>query len=116
MIGIFYYFNHTVHAHTVPLDEAEDYGDCKTTAFSHAEFWENALKKSLPWDYDYFPRGRVIYEKKAGRYAVYIDGCLARPKIVREIRLAFGLADTLKCFVGFDEHYQCHRCNKDYVV
>jgi hypothetical protein len=115
MIGIFYYFDQHVHARPEALGKAEVYGELKTTSFSHLEFWENELKKNMPWDYDYFPRGRVVYGLKSRKYTLYIDRCLNDPEIIRSIAAEFGLSGKNGVGVRFDEHYQCHRCNRDYV-
>jgi hypothetical protein len=115
MIGIFYYFAQRPHARPEALDKAEVYGESKTTSFSHPEFWGNELRKNTPWDYDYFPRGRVVYDLKSKKYTLYIDRCLNDPEIIRSIAVEFGLPEKGGYGVRFDEHCQCHRCNKDYV-
>ncbi|MDR2613894.1 MAG: hypothetical protein LBC91_01005 [Candidatus Accumulibacter sp.] len=97
------------------MGKAEVYGESKTTSFSHLEFWENELKKNMPWDYDYFPCGRVVYSLRSKKYTLYIDRCLNDPEIIRSIAAEFGLSGKNGVCVRFDEHYQCYRCNRDYV-
>ena len=65
--------------------------------------------------YDYFPRGRVLFTVKEGRYWVYVDRCThSDPVIIAEIVGEFGLPEE-KFEVRLDSHYRCHACNPQYV-
>jgi hypothetical protein len=115
MIGIFFWYDDDLHAAAEALHEAEDYGDFKTTSLSHAALWETKLKNDQPYDFDYFPRGRVVYHMKSKRHTVYIDRDLNKPEILAKI-IAFFKITAGQYTVKYDEHYQCHLCNKGYVV
>lgn len=115
MIGLFFYVEGKLLAYKVALEDAEVYGDFLTSPVSHDTVWHKGVGLNRPVDFDYFPRGRVVYNKKQEKYIVYIDRCLDTPEHIAEILKAFGLVDCQQT-IAFDEHYQCHRCNKEYFV
>lgn len=115
MIGLFFYVEGKLLAHQVAPAQVEIYGDFLTSSISHDTVWHQGVGINLPVDFDYFPRGRVVYNRKERKYIVYIDRCLNMPERIAEILKAFGLTDCQHT-IAFDEHYQCHRCNKDYFV
>ena len=119
MVGPFYLMNGAIRAHTISLDNAEDYGDFKTCSYSHNDFWHNELKGDMPYDFDYFPRGRVVFNNKSGVFIVYTDICFGvpvLPDLAEQIRLEFCLPLDAHCDFQYNEHYQCHKCNEDYIV
>jgi hypothetical protein len=115
MIGLFFHVRGMLKTHTIPLEDAEDYGNFKTTSVSHDEVWQREFGRGMAVDFDYFPRGRVVYNKRTERYTVFIDKCLDTPERIEEIAVAFGLPGG-GYGIEFDEHYQCHRCNRDYII
>ena len=118
-VGPFYLINGKITAHAVSLEAAEDYGDFKTCPYSHNDFWHERLKGDMPYDFDYFPRGRVVFNKKNGVFTVYTDVCFGLPvsaDLAERIRREFGLPPDTCCEFRLDEHYQCHKCNEHYVL
>ncbi|MEZ4600146.1 MAG: hypothetical protein R2940_10215 [Syntrophotaleaceae bacterium] len=117
-VGMFWCVGETVVAEAVPLSEAEPYGDALQYG-GHYDFWlhlkpqtdaERLLKGHA---YDYYPRGRVVYFLTKRQFRLYMDGCLTagnRQAIIEYFGLA-GVPIELKR----DEHYQCARCNRDYL-
>ena len=114
LIGIFFYVEGKLLTCTTELDKADSYGDFLVSPFSHDSAWNNHFKKGTDVDFDYYPRGRLIYSRSKNEYIIYIDKCLDSPEIIVDIRQSFQL-DNVKCTVSFDEHYQCHMCNEFYV-
>ena len=116
MIGIFFYVNGLLHVHKEPLDKAEDYGDFKTTPLAHDTLWENRLraKQVKDVDFNFYPRGRVVYNRMSGQYIVYIDRDLNKPRILRKIAEVYNFADAVYR-VELDEHYRCHMCCDEIV-
>ncbi len=65
------------------LDAAEEYGDCLTFGPGHYEVWENwrsagALQPPLAsivrsHEYEEWPRGRIVFDRKADRFFLYAD-------------------------------------------
>lgn len=112
-IGLFFHVKGKLLAYKVILEKAEIYGDFLTCPVSHDAVWRKRIRNKIPVDFDYFPRGRVVYNTREKRYVIYIDKCLDTPERIAEIVDAFGLANC-ECKIEFDVHYQCHLCNKGY--
>lgn len=101
-----------------PLAIAETYGDFATHAKGHYRYWEalkrrgaGSLKRSgIPeapawYEYEEFPRGRVVYNHTTDRFVVYIDAKLRKAAFIKLIEIVFGLrAGTYE--IAGDEHYQ----------
>ena len=63
-------------------------------------------------DYSYWPRGRVIYDLEEGRTLVYMDSCIITDPYARKaLEKTFRLGEDV-VFLK-DEHYRCHRCDKE---
>ena len=97
-VGIFWQvWNRTYPAlitDSVPMDEAEAYGDFQTHG-AHAEYWETiaamtpkAFKRAclpgviLTTEYDQWPRGRVVFNRETGRFTLYADPKLQAPATI----------------------------------
>ena len=111
-VGLFFVVNGALLLHKCTLAEAERNGDFLNHHESHYDVWQRDHASKYCVDFDYFPRGRVIYNNREERFIVYIDRCLDSLEVER-ILAAFGL-ERNNSDVAFDEHYQCHMCNKDY--
>ena len=120
-VGIFYVIGGKLVSDTTPTKEAEDYGDFKSHPNSHFKFWVLLKRFAFPkykhLDYDYFPRGRVVYNKVKDEYSIYLDKCVVKDKkMLGQVKNEFNLPyNKRKVIVGFDYHYQCKKCNPKYV-
>ena len=115
-VGIFFLINGAFLFDLVLLDQGELYGD--TIGFSgHYDFWERIVPQNTTerlfksHDYDYFPRGRVVYFQKIKRFKLYADSCMKHADIEKVVA-TFELPTYQ---IARDEHYQCASCNQDYV-
>jgi len=101
-----------------PVAIAEAYGDFATHAKGHYRYWEAlkrrgsaSLKRSgIPeapawYEYEEFPRGRVVYNRLTERFVVYIDAKLNRPPFIQLIEFVFGVRVGAYDIAG-DEHYR----------
>ena len=108
-------------ADMTPIEQAEDYGDCRTHAAGHAEFWEKLArlgasglkKRSLPtapaWHkYEAVPRGRVVYWPGQDRFVIYADRRLQGAAFIAQIVAAFGIP-VGRYEVKGDPHYRAVR-------
>lgn len=104
-----------------PVDQAEDYGECRTHPTGHAEFWEclsrlgdSGLKaRNLPtapawFSYEAMPRGRVVYWPKENRFVIFADRRLQGASFVARIGAEFGIPDG-QYEVRSDPHYRAVR-------
>jgi hypothetical protein len=60
-------------------------------------------------DFDYYPRGRIVFHEPSGRYTIYHDPCCER-----EARMIGDRYAPAQVLYALDEHYQCHKCNPAY--
>lgn len=111
-VGIFWEVTGKILIDSTPVEDAEDYGDCKTYGRSHHEYWDHLVRtKVVPHgDYEEHPRGRVVYNTKTRQYTIYADKCILRQKaaikqIMREMHLP-----SKQTVTDTDYHYQCFRC------
>lgn len=115
-VGPFYVIDDTVFADTEEVrDLFQNSIGVISSDNSHYDYW-TVLQQIYPEfrkvDYDYYPRGRVVYSVEEDTYYLYIDECIRNK--VNDIIQELGLP-KVKVKVSDDEHYKCHQCNKSYV-
>lgn len=117
-VGIFFKVTGSFLIDSVRLEAAEPYGDAIQYG-GHYNFHEKCKPSTVQehrfrlHDYDYYPRGRVVYLPKRNIYILYIDPCLTYDDVQQIINL-FGL-DGQHVEVADDEHYRCSGCNASYL-
>jgi hypothetical protein len=109
-VGIFWVARGALLLHTAALPEAEPYGDFLNYPVAHNDLWRDMYAARYRVDFDYFPRGRIVYNKAKDVYLLYHDACVRRDAEALRRRFPDG-----KCAAALDEHYQCRRCNGSYV-
>lgn len=117
-VGIFFKIDNVYLVDAVPLAEGEPYGAAIQYG-GHYDFHES-YEPSTPngrrfkaHDYDYYPRGRVVYFPQNNTYILYTDPCLTSEDL-RKIIILLDLNGQSVEFVE-DEHYRCAHCNKCYL-
>lgn len=117
-VGIFFKVANDLLIDSTTLETAEPYGEALQYG-GHYDFHET-LEPSTPverrfksHDYDYYPRGRVVFFPKLNKFILYADPCLIEEDMVRVITI-FGL-DGQVVDVASDEHYRCKNCNSFYA-
>ncbi|BCG47941.1 hypothetical protein GEOBRER4_n2794 [Citrifermentans bremense] len=118
-VGVFFVVQGRVILDTVSVAQGEPYGEAIEHG-GHHDFHEQ-LTPSTPNErifkvrpYDYFPRGRVVYFPVPNTFRLYADRCLG-PDTLRQVAELFHLAGQ-NVEHAFDEHYQCARCNRNYLL
>lgn len=106
-VGLFFFVNGEFLFSGCTLQNAEKYGDFLVYPKSHFEVWDTYDFKV---DYDYYPRGRIVYRKSDDTFIIYYDKCVESElnRISREY-------EQFNVRFELDEHYVCHKCNKDYL-
>lgn len=117
-VGPFYVIDNVVFVDTEEVRDLEvGPGGFKDSDNTHYDYW-SVLRRLYPElrnvDYDYYPRGRVVYSSKEDKYYVYLDKCLKNMKNINSILSELKLP-TRKVEISDDEHYQCHNCNENYA-
>lgn len=108
-VGLFFYVNGKFLVSKTDLESAEEYGKFLVHDKSHFEVWEKSCRKMYKVDFDYYPRGRFVYDASEAKYIVYTDRYILSI-IMDEVKKHKGV----KVSVELDEHYQCKKCNKFY--
>lgn len=121
-VGIFWEVPHggatNLVTDSVPLAEAEVYGDCLTHPRGHYEVWETwrklgsrELKRCglptaiLQHEYEHFPRGRVVSDLTGTKFTIYADAKLQSAAFIEQVVQALSLRPD-RCTVKSDGHYR----------
>lgn len=110
-IGIFFLTDKSLLVSSMSLDEAEEYGNFLTYPRGHWEVWEEEYESVYQKSYDYYPRGRVVYDSSNETFVIYKDSCIPDEALSD---LVSGFQETAYR-VELDEHYKCNKCNPYYV-
>jgi hypothetical protein len=97
------------------LPQAEPYGDCLTFGPGHFEVWDGwrcsrelsapALAVVRAYEYEEWPRGRVVFDKANDRFVLYADSQLTSATHVKEICRRFNIPEA-RTMVERDAHYR----------
>ena len=112
LVGIFFLVGNKLWIDSTPLDHAGRCGDFLIHEGGHISYWaELARIGAVPSaEYEEYPRGRVAYNMKTGKYPLLADKCIVRRKnIVRAILRQMDLPRKGK-EIGPDPHYRCFKC------
>lgn len=111
LVGIFFLVNGEFLFHGCKVEAAEKYGDFRVCDKSHFEIWDEFYFQKCHKDYDYFPRGRVVYDMPTESFIIYKDNCIGD----EEMKVFLENYEDVNYRVETDEHYQCHMCNSNYI-
>jgi hypothetical protein len=110
-VGIVFLVGGKLLIDRTPLSQAGHYGHHLIHERGHNEYWGQLFKMgAVPSEeYEEYPRGRVAYDTKTGKFTLLADKCiLGKKSIVRKI------VSVMKLPVGTetdtDPHYRCFRC------
>jgi hypothetical protein len=111
-VGIIYLVGEELLIDSTPLAQAGRYGDFRIHERGHIDYWAKLVKSGeVPnTEYEEYPRGRVAYHTKSGKFALLADNCiLSQEDVVGKIlsQLHIPPKDT---DMGSDSHYRCFRC------
>lgn len=111
-VGIFWLYGDELLTDSTPIDRAEPYGDCLTHPAGHADYWTTLQSQGIvdgTVEWADVPRGRVVFQRKTGKYVIYIDKCILSPAIVNRISTILRLPRD-RTMVMTDGHYRCPAC------
>jgi hypothetical protein len=106
---------HHLLAERCALDAAEEYGDCLTFGPGHYEIWQPWQRANAPipnlasvirgHEYEEWPRGRVVFDRKADRFFLYADRRIQRVGLLPALVALFRVpADRV--VMRADPHYR----------
>jgi hypothetical protein len=111
-VGIIYLVGEELLIDSTPLDHAGRYGDFRIHERGHIDYWGELVKngKVPNSEYEEFPRGRVAYYTKSGKFTLLADNCiLSQEGIVSKIVSQLNIPPK-DLEMGTDSHYWCFRC------
>ena len=109
-VGLFFYARGQLLLHTCPLEKAEKYGDFLVYPASHFDIWEERYRTNYAVDFDYFPRGRIVWCIPEKTFWIYRDVCIPDETLQR-LKAGLGRTDEKS-----DEHYVCHMCHREDLI
>ena len=108
-VGIFFVVDNKPLIHCCSLEESEQTEYFCNFPFSHYDIWNLFYINKYKVDFDYYPRGRIIFDKTLNIFRIFYDPCAEE----------FGKSIIKKydknCRLELDEHYSCHNCLRGYV-
>ena len=122
-VGIFWGIRERGSSWTILVDatslaEAEAYGEFLTHPRGHYEIWTQWQKTRIApvasrfilqaiadHEYEFFPRGRIVFNVGTGSFILYADRRVQQPSTIARIASEFGLAAGTFT-VRSDEHYR----------
>ncbi|PPD55091.1 MAG: hypothetical protein CTY12_01925 [Methylotenera sp.] len=116
-IGIFFVVDGALISDSIPVEQGQCYGD-HVEHGAHYDYWLNLVPNTVAESlfkshaYDYYPRGRAVFDVTHHQVKLYVDRCIDTAAL-STIRASFLIPDNTR--VSYDEHYQCHHCNQMFV-
>ena len=112
-VGIFWVVRGKLILLGIPVSDGEEYGEHVNYGPSHYNKWRELQQSgAVPpeCEYEEFPRGRVMFNKKTESFSFLVDACILGNKqilnrILREMNLP-----KAKTVIDRDSHYRCFRC------
>jgi hypothetical protein len=111
-VGIIYLVGDKLWIDATPIARAGNFGDFSFHERYHCPYWEQLVKqRAVPdTEYERFPRGRVSYDRKRGKFELLADPCILSEKsLVATIFLRMNLPSR-GTETGTDSLYRCFRC------
>jgi hypothetical protein len=111
--GIIFLVKGKLFIDSTPVSEAEGYAHFKIHSRDHHQYWGQLQRmKAVPMDleYDEVPRGRTVYDTRAGKYTLFLDRCILKNKklvsrIIVQMNLPIKSTET-----STDDRYRCRVC------
>ena len=106
LIGIFWIKDDdNLILETCPYDQGEDLIGNWLNHSGHYPFWERySVKHGITQDYVYYPRGRVVFNKKTKQFKIMASKQVIKNKnLIGMIAKAFNLT---KYILSADAHYE----------
>jgi hypothetical protein len=111
-VGIFYVIGDKLFLESTSLSRAGHHGDNLVHERSHYEYWAQLVKMgAVPRaGCEDFPRGRVAYGNKIGKFFLLADACILDENKVLDSILTRLHLPTQDTETGTVSIYRCHRC------
>ena len=113
-VGIIYLVGDNLWIDATPVNQGMNVGDYVLHEHDHCEYWKRLVKqKAVPHTgYERFPRGRVSYNRKTGKFVLHADACILREKNIVTAILSRMHLETRHAETGVDRLYRCSGCER----
>ena len=112
-VGIVYLVGDKLWIDAAPVARGMNFGDFVIHQRDHQEFWKQLVNQgAVPsTQHDEFPRGRVSYNKKSGKFTLLADDCILREKSLVASILSRMHLPARGTEIRADSLYRCFRCS-----
>lgn len=115
-VGLFYVVAGELYWEGLPAAEAKTSGYVKIYPKAHAAYWDDFLVKQYPalgqYDWERFPRGRVVFSSQEGLYRLQADKCILQDSgLVTAIVSAMRLPQS-KVRMSLAMDCECGQCRR----
>jgi len=111
-VGIFWLDGHRLIIDSVPVSEAEVWGEFCNYPHGHERYWSHLQHLGIvspDIQYEQMPRGRIVYDSKKEQFTFRADRCILRnTRLISQIMAKLNLPPNTK--TDTDPHYRCARC------
>ena len=77
--------------------------------YSHFDRWDELSRNRFTYaDFATYPRGRLLFDVKRGKYLLYLDHCITAQEI-KQLVVFFEL-EKEPYELSYEEHYSCDKC------
>ena len=105
MVSVFFFVGEKLIIDEVHISDAKQEGNIFKHPKSHKELWDELYKEKYKVEYDFYPRGEVIYKPWSDTYIVYKDPCIELKYIDNTI-----VINKRKYSIIDDERFLCNAC------
>jgi hypothetical protein len=111
-VGIIYLFGDRLWIDATPVARGMNFGDFVIHERDHQLYWKQFVEKgAVPsTEHDEFPRGRVTYNRKSGKFTLLADACILREKSFVSTILSRMHLPERGTKTSADDLYRCFRC------
>jgi hypothetical protein len=111
-VGIIYLVGDKLWVDSTPVARALNLGDYVIHERDHCHYWEQLVKQgAFPnTKYTKFPRGRVSYNRKTGKFTLLADRCILREKKLINAIFSRMRLPVRRTITGTDGAYRCGVC------
>lgn len=106
MISLFFLVDGNLLIDKMHYSNAKQEGNIFKHPKSHKELWDELYKDKYKVEYDFYPRGEVIYKVWSDTYIVYKDPCIEKSYIDNRITLY----EKSKYTIIDDDRFVCEAC------
>ncbi|GHU66252.1 hypothetical protein AGMMS49983_15510 [Clostridia bacterium] len=111
IVGLFFVTDREVLVHYSMIEDALEYEHFLVYGGGHHDIWELEYYDEYGVDFDYYPRGRIAYDKESKHFLIFGDACIKSVMLM--------IADLIErsdcnAMVFVDQNYVCYQCNSNH--